>query len=644
MPDLPDFETQDLSRLDEHEWLQANRRGSFAMGCIDRIPRRRYHSLLTLREPGEGEPLNAVAEIAETVVVGEHTWLLHALEYPTHVRPHGFAHLIEFKHDPLPTWRYRLGEMTLERTLQMDEDADVVWLRYQLEGVQEPVKIYLRPLLLCRPWHGLMRHNAFLNGAAVHGERGVRFKLYASAPTLHLGVIDAPYEYHTHGAWVEDIVHATEIERGYEGTEDYYHPGAFHLDFENDRAWMLRIAAELDPATVADLPRRPPRPRKPATSPSKKLRRAALPFRIRRDDGLHSIIAGYPWFGEWGRDTMIALPGLTLAVGKPEKAYEILRGYAERLIDGRVPNVLAAGDQPANTKSIDASLLFVRAVRLLLAHPEGQRLGGARLMPAVVEILEHMREGDEWAHVSPEGGLWVARGAWAPTWMDAMVDGEPVTPRHGYPVDVAALFIEAGRFLRDWATKEGEHDLAATWRKVTADAEAVFAERYWDPQRGFLADGHDGNEPDGSLRPNQLWALSMDEPPLPPEAAHASLANVRAALATPVGLRTLAPDDPRYVGRYAGGQAERDRAYHQGTVWPWLIGIYADAVARIEGKVAMRDELDPIVERLLEHLDSEACLGQISEVFDGSPPHAPGGAPAQAWSVAEVLRVARMLR
>ncbi|MGB5545411.1 MAG: amylo-alpha-1,6-glucosidase, partial [Polyangiales bacterium] len=241
----------------------------------------------------------------------------------------------------------------------------------------------------------------------------------------------------------------------------------------------------------------------------------------------------------------------------------------------------------------------------------------------------------------PNGFLFVDQGPWALTWMDALVDGWPVTPRQGYAVDLNALWLSGLTTALRWA-KKLRPDFVENWGETTKKLSDHFEAKFWLQDEGFLTDTHNGHHPDGQLRPNQLWALSLPGVPIDKVRKKQALAAVRDKLLTPVGLRTLSPDDPSYQPLYRGGQTERDRAYHQGTVWPWLLGLYADAVEAIHGPEAVTEEMMPVLASLCAHLRTEGCIGQIGEVFDGDAPHRPGGTPAQAWSVAEVLRVAKM--
>jgi predicted glycogen debranching enzyme len=318
----------------------------------------------------------------------------------------------------------------------------------------------------------------------------------------------------------------------------------------------------------------------------------------------------------------------------------ILESLADRRENGLIPNIPQSGDVPSNGESIDASLLFIRAVALTAKRTRSRRI--AALQEVSLDLIEQIAEGaDSRVHVDPQGFLFVDHGPWALTWMDALVDGWPVTPRQGYAVDLNALWLSGlGASLR-WA-KKLRPEFIEKWSETTKKLSDHFEEKFWLQDQGFLTDTHDGTHPDGQLRPNQLWALSLPGIPIDKERKKRALQSVREKLLTPVGLRTLSPDDPAYRPFYRGGQTERDRAYHQGTVWPWLLGIYADAVEAIEGPDAAIEEMMPVLAALSAHLRTEGCIGQIAEVFDGDAPHRPGGTPAQAWSVSEVLRVAKM--
>ncbi|MFW2387479.1 MAG: amylo-alpha-1,6-glucosidase [Polyangiales bacterium] len=626
------------STTPDAEWLSINRGGSFAMGTIDRCPRRKYHGLLTVREPGLGEPLNMVAELEEWFKVGEETVALHSYNWGNAVEPNGVDYLSRF--EPLPRWTYEFGGLTVSRELWLEDEADAVWIRYSIAGLTEPVDLRLRPLIRCRPIHKLATANPFMNGELdVEGGESLRVVMhpYKDIPALIASLHGSAGTFRPDGHWYEGVHYEWERERGYDDAEDLFTPGEFRLRLEQDGTFCVRIgttpASSHEPQVLSSLPNA-------RRSFVQELDDAAEAYLVELSGGRTGVIAGYPWFGEWGRDSLIALPGLCLARDKVDKALAILESLTARLENGLVPNIPQSGDVPANAESIDASLLFIWATALTAKRTRSRRV--TALQEACLDLIDRIGEGaDPRVHVDANGFLFVDHGPWALTWMDALVGGWPVTPRQGYAVDLNALWLSGLSTALRWA-KKLRPGFVEKWSETAKKLSDNFEEKFWLHDQGFLTDTHNGNYPDGQLRPNQLWALSLPGVPIDKARKAQALAVIREKLVTPVGLRTLSPDDPSYQPFYRGGQADRDRAYHQGTVWPWLLGLYADAVDAIKGRDAAIEEMMPILASLSAHLRTEGCIGQISEVFDGDSPHRPGGTPAQAWSVSEVLRVAKM--
>lgn len=615
------------------EWLAANTHGTFAMGCVDRIPRRKYHGLLTLREPAEGDPLHVLAEVGESVTVAGRNYLLHAFRFAGATWPEGYKHAVGF--DPAGVrWTYDLGGLLLQRKLRLAHDADHAVVEYRLLGEGE-CTLWLTPYFTLRPFHGLGRENPLLHGAARVQGPSAEFQFYPKSPPVRLTVAGAPAHYEASGQWVRGVRYEWEAARGYPYEEDLYAPGAFKLTCTAPAAFQLTVA--LDGVTARETPHR----ERLAPTLRGALEHAAPAFLAHRRDGFHTVIAGFPWFGEWGRDTLISLEGLCQAAGRRDHQARTLNDYAGALHHGLVPNVLARRPAEINANSIDASLWFIRAVQQLAEHAAHQ---AAPLMPSCMNILTAIRNGaDRRVRVGDAGEVEIARGPWALTWMDAMIDGVPVTPRAGAPIEINALFYNAVRFVLAWAMERDERGFVEAFAPLMAGYPERFVQRYWDDERRHFADTVLNGVPDRCLRPNQLWAIGLPYSPVPEGIASEALERVTEALLTPVGLRTLAPGDPAYLGRYGGDQPARDRAYHQGTVWPWLLGAYADAAWRIWGAERTRELVAPALERLAWHCEHEGCLGQISEVFSGDAPHEAGGAPAQAWSVAELYRVVRRM-
>jgi predicted glycogen debranching enzyme len=358
-----------------------------------------------------------------------------------------------------------------------------------------------------------------------------------------------------------------------------------------------------------------------------------------RGSGL-TVVGGYPWFTDWGRDTFIALPGLCLVTGRYEAAWHIIESFLSAISGGLLPNRFPEDAQLPEYNSIDAPLWFIHALDRYVAYSGDMTRARTMAWPAVQAILDGYREGMRFNIRRDDDGLilWSAPGAQL-TWMDAKVGDRVVTPRQGKPVEIQALWIRALAIGEHFAGKFGDRPSADACRRDRLQALASFRQRFWYAPGGYLYDVIDGPDgDDATLRPNQLYPMALCEGLLLPEQARSAMQVIEGQLLTPVGLRTLAPGDPRYQPRYQGGPAQRDEAYHQGTVWPFLLGVFVTAWVRVYGRQApQRARARRFLDGLAAHLE-EACLGHISEIFDGEAPHAPRGCFAQAWSVAEPLR------
>jgi len=372
------------------------------------------------------------------------------------------------------------------------------------------------------------------------------------------------------------------------------------------------------------------------------LRRAADAFLVRRGEAGHTIIAGYPWFADWGRDAMIALPGLCLATGRDAEARGVLREFARHLDGGLIPNRFPDGGEPPEYNAVDAALWFVLATHRYMEATGDHLFVRTRFKDTIAAIVEGYRAGTAHGIRMTEDGL-ITQGQppLALTWMDARVDGRPVTPRQGLPVEVQALWYNTLLIGADVLGEAGEESRAEEWKALASQVRETFLREFWSERHGYLADVVEGGARDFSLRPNQLYAIGLPHSLVTRDQALRILDVVTRNLLTPVGLRTLAPSHPAYRGRYEGGPSARDSAYHQGTVWPYLAGIYFDVVIRLygeKGKADARRWLADLVPRL-----REAGMGTVGEVYDGDEPHRPGGTIAQAWSVAELLRLSSRL-
>ena len=634
--------TNDLDRAASREWMEANGLGGWASGTIAGCHTRRYHGLLVAATHPPVGRMVLLSKLAETLIVGESRVELDTNRYPGAVHPHGFEALSGFSIDPFPTFIFEAEGARLVKTVAAAHGENTTIVTYALESATGPVTLELRPLIAFRDYHALQHANDSLRFADATFRDGVfRARPYAGGPELFLSVPGAEFE--ARPDWYFRFEYALELERGLDAHEDLFSHGVFRVTLApGERVGLLASAGDVGGRDAFDLLAKQRTRRRLVAEASvegdelaRSLALAADAFVVRRGDDLRTIIAGYPWFTDWGRDTMIALPGICLATGRHEDAKKILRAFANSVDRGMLPNRFPDDGEAPEYNTVDATLWLFVAVRRYLDASGDERFVLDEMLPVLEEIVSWHERGTRYGiRMDTDGLLRAGEPGVQLTWMDAKVGDWVVTPRQGKPVEIQALWINALAILADLRSRAGR-DAAELGARVRTATER-FAEIFWNETDGCLYDVVDGTYRDASIRPNQIFALSLPYPLLPKDKARKVLAVVEAHLLTPVGLRSLAPSDPMYCGRYEGGPRERDGAYHQGTVWSWLLGPYADALVKTHGALAKpraRKALSAIAPHLLE-----AGLGTVSEIFDGDAPHAPRGCPAQAWSVGEILR------
>jgi predicted glycogen debranching enzyme len=640
----------DLPAATRREWLITNGLGGYAMGTLSGIPTRRYHGWLVAALAPPVERTVLVGGLDESIVAGERRMPLSSFEFVDGtIAPEGWRALESFELDgSLPVWHFAHGEILVERRAWMVHGANSTVVRYRL--LRGPaVRIEVTPLVTCRDHHilrtgpGAVTHTSpTAGGIRVHFDR----------PDVALDLIADQGDIDANDGWWLGFRHAVEADRGLNDRSDLYAPATFHAELAPGISLELTLSAvtEGDAGRVrpeaATLEAEVERQREllsragaaGAPAPVRQLVLAADQFLVERrlpgGEMVPSVIAGYPWFNDWGRDTFISLPGLALVTGRSGTAAAILRAFAGYVRDGLVPNNFpdAAGDPAYNTA--DASLWFVVA-----AAAYERATGDAELVhelfPVLTDIVDtHLRGTRHGIGVDTSDGLVRAgQPGYALTWLDARYDGRSITPRIGKPVEINALWYNALCIVA--ALSAREEDPGAEPLFALADQVArSFRRRFLLPGGGLrdVVDGPDGDEP--HIRPNQILAVSLPFPLLTGQDAERVVEVVGRELLTSHGLRTLAAGDPEYRGAHTGDRAGRDEAYHQGTVWSWLIGPYVEAHLKVHGDRALAASfLQPFVDHL-----SDAGVGSISETFDGDAPFRPRGAPAQAWGVAELLR------
>ncbi|MBA2447681.1 MAG: glycogen debranching enzyme family protein [Chloroflexi bacterium] len=638
---------------DTREWLTTNGLGGYASGTVVGANTRRYHGLLVAALEPPGRRTVLLSRIDETVTVGGDVYDLATSFWSSGATaPAGYHHLARFQAAPIPTWEYRVGLGRLVKRVACLPGRNAVAIGYRLEG-GPPVRLELKLLANHRDFHGdthghpdwQFRQDLLADGS------GLQVAAWDGATPWHLAWSEGA-EYRSAGDWYWGYRYPEEEARGLPSIEDAYCVGILTARLQaGDRLDVVASvgAGPSGPAPTADdLAEEYERRRRrlvvqaglPESAEALALVAAADQFLVRRESTAGAtVIAGYHWFGDWGRDTMIALPGLTLATRRFDVAAEVLRTFARYVDRGMLPNRFPDGGEAPEYNTVDATLWWFQALEAYRRASGDDDLAREQF-PLLAEVIDwHVRGTRHRIKLDPADGLLLAGEPGVQlTWMDAKIGDWVVTPRVGKPVEINALWLNALEVMAELAERFGQSP--ARYRDLAEQARRGM-QRFWSPTQGYLYDviGPDGIG-DASLRPNQLFALSLPHRAFRWKQEAAVLAVVRDHLLTPYGLRTLAPGHPAYTGRYVGDAYHRDAVYHQGTVWPWLLGAYVDALLNVHGPTPetlteVRDLLQP----LPRHLEQDACLGSVSEIFDGDAPHTPRGCVAQAWSVAELLRI-----
>jgi predicted glycogen debranching enzyme len=618
------------------EWLETNGIGGFASSTASGIHTRRYHGLLVAAIKPPVARAVLLSKFEEALVIDGRRYELSANRYPGVVYPQGFEYLAEFRLDPFPVFVYRVEDVEIVKTVFMVHGENTTVIEYtQTKG--PACRLEVRPLIAFRDYHATTHENGFLNPHLTDECGGVSVKPYPDLPRMYLWGMSLEGA----GAWYRNFEYDIEKARGLDYREDLFNPGVASFDLTAPAG----IIASTEPHSAAEVPtlRQAEITRRAglvAACPDP-LAIAADQFIVERGEG-KTVIAGYPWFTDWGRDTMIALPGLTLCTGRPEIAKNILLAFTESLDRGMLPNRFPDGGEAPEYNTVDATLWFFEAVRAYVEYTGDHGFVREHLYTPLCGVIDWHERGTRYGiRVDADGLLHAGEPGVQLTWMDAKIGDWVVTPRQGKPVEIEALWYNALRIMEDLARAFGDSEREQHFAAMAANAKASFEPAFWNESAGCLYDviGEDG--PDGSMRPNQIFAVSLPHTMVSRECASAVVAAVERDLLTPYGLRSLSPKDPRYRPRYEGDGRSRDSAYHQGTVWPWLLGPFVTAYLKVQGHSETGTAQVAAWLAPLRALASQACANQISEVFDGDAPHRPGGCPAQAWSVAEILRAAR---
>jgi predicted glycogen debranching enzyme len=633
---------------DGTEWIEPDGLGGFASGTASGIRTRRYHALLLAALNPPTDRVVLVNGFDAWIDTDSGSFALSSQRYaPDVLSPDGAGRIVSFTCEPWPTWEIESADGTrMRQEIVVSRGSARTVVRWHVVRASGPVRLRVRPFLSGRDYHATHHENgAFQFDPEYHGA-AISFAPYQGLPRV---VCLSNGNYHHRPDWYRNFLYAAERERGLDDTEDLASPGEFVWQLNGSGAnacWVLStetseasLVSEVEEMAESALRAEEAR----RTSYRNPLDRAVDAYLVRRRTGL-TIVAGYPWFTDWGRDTFIALRGLCLATGRLAEARDILLEWAATVSDGMLPNRFPDRGEEPEFNSVDASLWYVVAVEEFL-----ERAGTAEalLVPAQQTVLERAVQrivsgyarGTRFGIRQDVDGLLAAGVPGLQlTWMDARVDGRVITPRIGKPVEVQALWLNA------------VHGAARTdprWYAVFEQGRQAFLQRFWNEERGYLADvvdvDHVPGTRDETFRPNQILAAGgLPLALLSGARARRLVDNVEQRLLTPLGLRSLAPDEPGYAASYQGGPSQRDAVYHQGTVWPWLMGPFVEAWIRVRGNgAAVRQEARMrFAAPLLAHLKT-AGLGHVSEIADAEPPFTPRGCPFQAWSLGELIRLDR---
>ncbi len=635
-----EFNKDELVNLNfslKRELLRVNQRGAYASTTIVGCNTRKYHGLLVTPQPQLDNNIHVLlSSLDETIQYENQNFNLGLHKYAGDVYfPKGHKYLQNLAIDPVPNQVYRIGDCLISKQIMFDSQADRVFIKYMVLESSSILRLQLKPFLAFRNVHGLCKANEYLNTTFESIGQGVKMQPYRGYTPIYMQLSKQNTYAHI-PEWNYNIEYQEEKERGYDYIEDLYTPGIFELTLSTLESVVFTAGlGEINENNLNDLYETNTRKGTPRNNYENCLLNSAHQFIIKTGNRTE-VMAGYPWFGRWGRDTFIALPGLTLVTGQHDECKAVIDTMISELNGPLFPNIGSGDDTAFN--SIDAPLWFFWALQQYAEYTNTKDKIWKEYGEKMKMVLYGVRKGTHYnIHITPEGLVWGGQAGKALTWMDAVVNGHGVTPRIGMPVEINALWYNAMMFSIEMAKLAKDQAFIEEWEPIAADFPNAFKNTFWCKEFGWLADYVYNDYKDFSIRPNMIFAASLPYSPLSEKIRQLVVEKVRKELLTPRGLRTLSPTHPDYKEHYYGNQEERDSAYHQGTVWPWLIGHFAEAYLKIYKKSGVA-----FIKNLYEGFETamtEHGVCSISEVYDGNPPYLPGGSPSQAWSVAEVLRM-----
>lgn len=634
------FDKNSLVNLEyslNREILSTNRAGGYFSSTLPLCNTRKYHGLMVLPlERFDYENYVLLSGLDETILTDDRAFNLGIHKYRHIYSPRGHKYLIDFEYAPTPTLWYRIGKILMKKEMLFVHGEEQIMIRYTVMETSENFTFRMKPFLAFRNAHELTKANMEAETRYENAENGVSFCLYKDFPRLYLQ-LNRKGKWIASPDWYYDIEYKEEIARGYEGHEDLFVPGYFEMRLaRGDTLIFSASTGEEKPRSLAAKFKKEVSIRPPKDNFENCLRNSASQFIVERNDRTR-LIAGFPWFSQWSRDTFIALPGLTLSLGDQKTCLHVLDSMVEELEDGFFPNTRTRAGTLYN--SVDAPLWFFWTLQRLQDSGKSEKKIWKRYGQAMKSILRSFRSGGIYSvHMAENGLIWQGEEGVALTWMDAVSGGVPVTPRTGFAVEVCALWYNAVCYALQLARSVSDDAFVREWESVPGLIEENFLDVFWYEKGKHLADYVDQSGQNTDMRPNQIFAISLPYSLIQPQQQRWIIDRIKAELLTPKGLRTLSPKNLKYKGNYQGSQGERDRAYHQGTVWPWLLAHFVTSHIKLRG----REETLQLAEGILASFEEDMThygIASISEIYDGDPPHRPKGSVSQAWSVAEILRI-----
>ena len=636
------YQLNDFFQTASREWVETNGIGGYSSSSISGANTRKYHGILVAAlHPPVGRMV-LLSKLVESIITENAVYELDCNQFHGNVHPKGFQYLASFKKALFTEFTYKTGDVEVVKTIFMPHGENTTIVRYEVKEAPKEFTFKLKPFISSRDFHTVSRANPDINPQFLFDQYVLKVQGYKNSPELFLHVPGALFA--PHPDWYKGFIYQGEIDRGLESEEDLFTHGEFYCRLK--KGDVLSVVVSLENPTAKD-------PNKLYAAEKKRrekligslkvqdefastLALAADQFLVKRGKELKSIIAGYHWFSDWGRDTMIALPGLCLSTGRHDDAKKILHVFSQFMSEGMIPNRFPDVGEEPEYNTVDATLWYFVAAYLYYKKTDDKAFIVKELYPIFAESIEWHFKGTRYGiKVESDGLLTAGEPGVQLTWMDAKIGDWVVTPREGKAVEINALWYNALMIMQEFSKLAGKDD--KFYKEKAALVNKSFNKEFLNEISGTLYDVVRGLYKDSSVRPNQLFAISLPFELVNKKTAKSILKEVEEILLTPFGLRSLSPKNYHYKPYYAGDGMARDSAYHQGTVWSWLLGPYMSAKIKVDGD-AGKEEVARLLKGFEKHL-IEAGIGTVSEIFDGNEPYYPKGCIAQAWGVAEILRV-----